>query len=247
MILAVTEVNGCRYSAWVHEAWQAVLGPPGFAGAPTEVQDAVLAYARACAEAGRPLDPAALNVTLPAAAVRAVRVAVASTELTNLVGVAADRLQARLTGRGTRSVSAMAREAATLTLAAPLAMPFLALGGALRLLDRFAPDLPAVERPDPDDSNLLSHLLVEAVPGYLGHASCGPRCSGCRSRCRWGSAPGARRPPCGSAVVRWRSRTGSATTRCSCWKATSNHCCGRPVVPSFGARVDPHPAFLTPD
>ena len=81
VILAVTEVNGCRYSAWVHEAWQAVLGPPGFAGAPTEVQEAVLAYARACAEAGRPLDPATLNVTLPAAAVRAVRVAVASTEL----------------------------------------------------------------------------------------------------------------------------------------------------------------------
>jgi hypothetical protein len=66
-------------------------------------------------------------------------------------------------------VADAARDAATITLAAPLAMPFLALGGALRLLDSFAPDLPAVERPD-DDANLLAHLLVEAVPGYLGHA-----------------------------------------------------------------------------
>lgn len=168
--LAVCEVNGCRYSAWVHEAWQDVLGPTGFAGAPPEEEVAVLDFARACAEAGRPLDPGSLNVMLSPAAVRAIRATVASTELANVVGNAADSLWARLAGRTARSASAMAREAATLTLAAPIALPFLAFGGALRLLDRAAPHLPAVDQPDPDDANLLSHLLVEAAPGYLGHA-----------------------------------------------------------------------------
>src|SRR5437868_14820177 len=53
LILAVTEVNGCRYCAWIHGSWQDFLGE----AAVHDAEEALLAYARACAEAGRPLDP----------------------------------------------------------------------------------------------------------------------------------------------------------------------------------------------
>src|SRR4051794_26872379 len=57
IILAVTEVNGCRYSAWVHGAWQDFLGPRD----PDEALAPLFDYARACAEAGVPLDTTTLD------------------------------------------------------------------------------------------------------------------------------------------------------------------------------------------
>src|SRR5207248_753144 len=73
VIMAVTEVNGCRYCAWIHGSWQEFLGDVE----PARAEDALLAYARASAEAGRPLDPAPLTDVLPADAVAAVRATVA--------------------------------------------------------------------------------------------------------------------------------------------------------------------------
>src|SRR5207247_10417722 len=67
VILAVTDVNGCRYSAWVHGSWQAFLGDGDHGrgnGADGRLgrddDDAMLDYARACAEAGAPLGAAPL-------------------------------------------------------------------------------------------------------------------------------------------------------------------------------------------
>src|SRR5438270_2053752 len=93
VILAVTEVNGCRYCAWIHGSWQDFLGEKGLADA----DEALLTFARACAEAGTPLDPAPLAQSLPPEAVRAVRATVAQIEVSNLVGNTVDGLLARLT------------------------------------------------------------------------------------------------------------------------------------------------------
>src|SRR6202008_1691 len=51
IILAVTEVNGCRYCAWIHGSWQDFLGDVD----PADAGEALLAYARAGAEGGTPL------------------------------------------------------------------------------------------------------------------------------------------------------------------------------------------------
>src|SRR5438045_8440229 len=73
IMLAVSDVNGCRYCAWIHGSWRAFLGD----GAHDDVEDAVLAYAKACAEAGRPLPVDGLAAVLPPDALQAVRATVA--------------------------------------------------------------------------------------------------------------------------------------------------------------------------
>src|SRR5438445_8397812 len=93
IILAVTEVNGCRYCAWIHGSWQDFLGDVATADA----EDALLAYARACAEAGRPLPPDDLHAVLPPDAVGVVRATVAQIEVANLVGNTVDGVLARVT------------------------------------------------------------------------------------------------------------------------------------------------------
>ena len=86
VILAVTEVNGCRYCAWIHGSWQDFLGENSL----VDADEALLTYARACAEAGRPLDPAPLADVLPPDVVASVRATVAQIEVSNLVGNTVD-------------------------------------------------------------------------------------------------------------------------------------------------------------
>ena len=165
VIMAVTEVNGCRYCAWIHGAWQEFLGEG--AG---DAEEALLAYARACAAAGRPLDPAPLAELLPPESLRAVRATVAQIEVSNLVGNTVDGLVARLTRRRPVAPVAAAREAVTVALAAPIAAPLLAAAGVMRLVNLVAPPMPEVDAPDADEANLLAHLLAVAVPTYLSNA-----------------------------------------------------------------------------
>src|SRR4051794_19790159 len=87
IILAVTEVNGCRYCAWIHGSWQDFLGD---ALHRAEAEQVLLAYAMACAEAGRPLPTDDLLTVLPPEAVRGVRATVAQIEVANLVGNTVD-------------------------------------------------------------------------------------------------------------------------------------------------------------
>jgi len=165
VILAVTEVNGCRYCAWIHGAWQDFVGSAD----PTDADEAVLAYARSCAEAGRPLDPSPLATVLPPEAVRAVRATVAQIEVANLVGNTADGLIARATGKRPRAPLDAVRELATVAVALPVAGPMLAIGGAMRLASRWVPPVPTAAMPDPGQANLLVHLLAQAVPSYLSN------------------------------------------------------------------------------
>jgi len=168
VILAVTEVNGCRYCAWIHGSWAAYLGDP--VEGPADAEEALLAYARACAEAGKPLDPSPLADVLPAEALGAVRATVAQIEVSNLVGNTVDGLLARLTRKRPLDPLRAAGEVATVVAALPLAVPLLALGATLRAIDGLAPPVPEVQTPPAGEANLLAHLLATTVPAYLANA-----------------------------------------------------------------------------
>ena len=156
----VTEVNGCRYCAWIHGSWQDFLGEKGLADA----DEALLTYARACAEAGTPLDPAPLARSLPPEAVQAVRATVAQIEVSNLVGNTVDGLLARVTRKRPLDPVLTVQELAVVGAALPLAVPLLAAGAALRTASRLAPPVPQAQMPPGGEANLLVHLLAQAAP-----------------------------------------------------------------------------------
>jgi AhpD family alkylhydroperoxidase len=167
VILAVTEVNGCRYCAWIHGSWADYLGQ---VEDPADVLEVLLAHARASAEAGTPLDTAPLREVLPAEVVAGLRATVAQIEVANLVGNTVDGLLARATRRRPLDPLTAATELATVAVALPIAVPMLAVGGALRVLGRLAPAVPEIEVPPAGEANLLVHLLARAVPSYLANA-----------------------------------------------------------------------------
>jgi hypothetical protein len=167
VILAVTEVNGCRYCAWIHDGWQDFLGDTDRGMA----EDAVLTFARACAEAGRPLDPSALAGALPPAALGALRATVAQIQLSNLVGNTVDGLIARATRKRPIDPLATIQEVVAVGASLPLAVPLLGTAALLRLVERLAPSLPAVELPPAGEANLLAHLLAQVLPQYLANAA----------------------------------------------------------------------------
>ena len=168
VILAVTEVNGCRYCAWIHGSWQDFLGE-GINRA--EAEQAVLTYARACAEAGKPLDPTPLTAQLGSAGVRELRATVAQIEVSNLVGNTVDGLLARLTRKRPLAPLAAAQEAAVVAAAIPLAVPMIATAAAMRAIERMAPPLPEIGMPPAGEANLLVHLLAAAIPPHLSNAA----------------------------------------------------------------------------
>ncbi len=169
LVLAVTEVNGCRWSAWVHVSWLEFLGERD----PEEFLEPLFAYARSCAEGGRPLDTTVLEAAYPPAMVRSVRAVVARTELVNLVETTADGAVERILGRRPSSPIVALQDAALVGLALPFVAPMAAAALAMRTLTDLAPQLPPAQFVvgDVDDEvpNLVAHLLVEAVPTYLGH------------------------------------------------------------------------------
>lgn len=167
VILAVTEVNGCRYCAWIHGSWADYLGE----GQQTDVTDALLTYARACAEAGTPLDPAPLASVLPPEALQTIRATVAQIEVANLVGNTVDGLLARLTRKRPLDPPKALTELAAVAIALPIAVPMLGVGALFRTVNRLAPRMPTIEMPEPGEANLLVHLLAQAVPAYLGNAA----------------------------------------------------------------------------
>lgn len=167
VIMAVTEVNGCRYCAWIHGSWQDFLGDVPAANA----EDALLTYARACADAGTPLDPAPLRDVLPAESVRAVRATVAQIEIANLVGNTVDGLIARLTRKRPVDPVATVQELVAVGAAIPVALPMLGIGALLRAVEQAAPDVTIGEQPPAGEANLLVHVLSEVLPQLLANAA----------------------------------------------------------------------------
>jgi AhpD family alkylhydroperoxidase len=169
VILAVTEVNGCRYCAWIHGNWADFLGD---GVSRIDADEAVLTYARACADAGKPLDPAPLlERGLPAASVQAVRATVAQIEVSNLVGNTVDGLIARITRKRPLNPLGALQELAVVGAALPLAVPLLAVGAGLKAVERIGPPMPQVGMPPKGEANLLVHLLAAAIPTYLANAA----------------------------------------------------------------------------
>jgi hypothetical protein len=165
VIMAVTEVAGCRYTAWIHGAWLEFVGGAGAADA----DESLLEFARTAAEAGHPVDAGPLGETLPPDTVDAVRATVAQIEIANLIGNTADSLRERLAGRRSfRPVTATA-ELVTVAAAAPVALGLFGLAAAMRAVNRVAPPPAEVAVPDDEELNLLAHVLSEAAPRYLAN------------------------------------------------------------------------------
>lgn len=167
IVLAITEVNGCRYTAWIHGAWRDFLGDAAL----DEALPLLLDFARDSALAGAPVDTSRLEEALPPRAIRSVRATVAAAELSSLFGNTVDGLWARLRGRRPFGAFAAAGEAVVVAAGAPLLTPALVAAGMMRLATRLAPTLPPIERPPTDDANLVVHMLAEAVPQYLANAA----------------------------------------------------------------------------
>jgi len=166
LILAVADVNGNRYTAWVHGSWLDLLGPREL----DESMVPLFEYARACAEAGVPLDTTVLEAAYPASLVRSVRATVAQAQLSSLVGTSIDDLGSRVVARRPWSVPELFQSVSTMALAVPIAVPTVLAAAGMRTVARLAPSLPAIHVPPDDEANLVVHLLAEAAPTYLGHA-----------------------------------------------------------------------------
>ena len=165
LILAVTEVNGCRYSAWVHGAWLDFLGSRD----PDEVLLPLFDYARTCAEHGRPLDTTTLDAVYPASVVRSVRATVARAELGSIAAGSAEAIVDTATGRRSLSLGRLAKQSAMVTAALPFTVPAVTAASAMRVLDKLAPTLPEVGKPPDSEGDLVVDLAAQAVPTFLGN------------------------------------------------------------------------------
>jgi hypothetical protein len=166
LIVTVADTNGSRYLAWVHGAWQEFLGPSRV----DPEWEPLVAFARASAEAGIPLDATVLDAQYPPAVVRSVRATVARAELGSVLANAAGDLVGSLLGRGGAGVWKVAGRVVVVGLAAPVLVPLAAVAGALKAVVRLAPPIPEPELPPAGEANLVVHLLADALPAYLGHA-----------------------------------------------------------------------------
>lgn len=133
VMLAVTEVNACRWCAYVHEGLAEATGEPRGPEARTE---AALAYARAAAAAGTLPPPGeagnALREHFDAREAAAVDAAVALITVGNLAGNTVDSLLARLSGRRPPDLRELAREASVVALVLPVGLPVVAVAALLR-------------------------------------------------------------------------------------------------------------------
>ena len=165
LILAVSEVNGVRSVAWVHGAWLDLLGR----GHPDDALAPLFDYARACAEAGVPLDATSLAAAYPRPVVDSLRATVAVAQLGSALAGTADELWGRTRSGRWGSPPALVGNLIGFSLVLPWLVPSLAAAGAMRVLTRVAPALPPVDVPPAPEANLVVHLLAEAAPAYLGH------------------------------------------------------------------------------
>lgn len=167
IMMAVTDVNGCRYCSWIHGGW-AELMTRGHAAR----DDVALAYAREAAELDSlPPSPEArqaLEAVFSPEEARAIDATIANIQLSNLAGNTVDGLISRLTGARPREPAAMAQEVALVAAAAPVGIPLLALGGLLRQAARVMQPVEAVVLPPVGEANMGVLMLAEAVRHYAG-------------------------------------------------------------------------------
>lgn len=162
-LLATVVAGACRSPELVglHVGWLEVLGP-----AELDVDDEVFGWARdaVATPPGEPLPP------LPAAVDEVVAQALGAAVAHGVVAaVTAHRARSavdRLIGRRPRSLPALASDLAVVGLGAPVLVPLAGAAGAVSVLGRLVPD-PAELHVDADP-NLLTQLLADALPAWLG-------------------------------------------------------------------------------
>lgn len=167
IILAVSDVNGCRYTAMVHGAWNDLLGPEKA----DDALPALLDYARDSALAGRPADTASLHAVLTPEAVRAVRATVAVAELSSLAGNTVDGLAERFMLKRPLLSPHTLSDIVVVGLTLPWVLPIATATAAMRLVSWAAPPMPELVAPPDEEANLVVHMLADAIPQYLAHAA----------------------------------------------------------------------------
>ncbi|HVE94454.1 MAG TPA: hypothetical protein VNB24_06000 [Acidimicrobiales bacterium] len=168
LLLAVTEVTGCRVCAWAHGSWAAFLGTVEGESAP----EAARRYAQASAQLGRPDDPKNLVEELGGHLAMAVRATVAHGSLVNLLGNTVDGLIARATGKRPAQPARAALELATVVAAMPPVLALIGAAALLRSVTELAPPPLGVTVNDNGESNLLVHVLSEALAPLDANAAC---------------------------------------------------------------------------
>lgn len=165
--LVATVVAGAAGSealARLHADWHDVLGPAEL----TEVDDEVLAWAIQAVGLAPALDRAELPDEVTPAAARAVTALVVHGVVASATLARARSLADRVTGARPRRPAPALGDLAAVVAGLPLTLPSLAVGSLLGAVGRLAPPAPLVEI-DPDP-NLLTQLLAETLPTWLGSA-----------------------------------------------------------------------------
>ena len=164
--LVATVVAGAAGNAAlarIHADWHDLLGPAEL----TELDDEILVWVLAAVTDVPALDPAGLPGDVAPSARRAVAALVAHGLVAAATADRAVSLADRLAGRRSRAPSAVAADVVACAVGAPLTMPA-AIGAVLGALGRLAP---APSRVEVDvEPNLLSQLLAETLPTWLGSA-----------------------------------------------------------------------------
>ncbi len=165
VLVATAHAHGAASVAWLHREWRAFAGtiPDG------DVRLALAAHAEACARAGHPVAPGALDEVLPPPAVRGVRAVVARGRLPSEIEARTRRVVA--TVRSGRPASSLLVDLPLAAVGLAGAAPATAVGLALGALARLAPPVPPVEGAHDPDVGLLGALAAEAVPVLLGNAA----------------------------------------------------------------------------
>ena len=162
IMMAVTDVNECRWCSWIHGGWKELLDR-----GPKARDDIALAYARGAAETGKlpPSEEArtALQAVFSPSEVRAIDAAISGISVANLAGNTVDGLIARFTGARPRDPAAMVQEAAVVAAAAPVGLPLLALGALFQRAERALPRLDVELKEPPGSASMGVLMLAEVV------------------------------------------------------------------------------------
>ena len=166
LLIELADAAGAPVSVWVHRSWQAFVGPP----AGDDALDAFEAYARLASQQGRPVDATAVELAHGPSTTQVLRAVVAFGVVGSTTEQAAGSVLGWMAGRRRARGLDVAADVATLAVGLPLAVPSLAVAAGLRLAAALAPPVPVVAVPDAGRANLVTHLLAEAAPTYLGNA-----------------------------------------------------------------------------
>lgn len=160
----VAGAAGSSGLARLHAGWHDVLGPAEL----TEVDDELLSWVVGAVTPAPGLGDHAMPAEVDPEMRRAVAALVAHGVVAAATAERAGALVQRLAGRLPRDPRAAVRDLAAVAVGLPVVLPPVAAGAVLGTLGRLAPAAAPVEVDA--DPNLLTQLLAETLPTWLGSA-----------------------------------------------------------------------------